>query len=135
MNNIKGQKLTKPTKVQGLLSNQSIVSIEQTYPLTELDFELMQNGKSQTYNIAITMLLTALGYSLGLLEQFFDKKAQISIAEWDVLGVVVFLSIIVYLIGYIIPNKRKKTIQKIKQHFESIPKGQYFMENNSNESE
>jgi len=134
MNDIKNQKLTKPTKVKDLLSNQSIGTLQQNYPLTELDFELIQNGKSQTSNWALNIFLASFGYSLGLLNKFFDENETVSSSEWGALGVGVGLSILISIIGWFLPNKRKKIINKIQQHFDDAPKQQFLMEQTNDNS-
>jgi len=133
-NNIKNQELTTTTKVKGLLSYQSIGTLQQNYPLTELDFELIQNGKSQTNNWAHGISLATVGYSLGLFQNFFDANETISTSEWGALGVGIIFSFLLYIIGYFLPNKRKKVINNIKQHFIDAPKQQILMEQNNDNS-
>jgi hypothetical protein len=128
MNNITNQELKKPTKVKGLLSNQTIGTLQQNYPLTELDFELIQNGKSQINNWANNIFLTSIGYGLGLLKKFFDNNETISNSELKVLGIAIAIPIILYIIGFFIPSKRKKVIKDIQEHFDKAPKQQIFME-------
>lgn len=134
MSDIKNQKLTKPTKVKGLLSHEGIGTLQQNYPLTELDFELIQNGKSQTSNWAHSIFLTSFGYSLGLLKKFFDENETVSTSEWEALGIGVALSVLIYGIGWLLPSKRKKIINKIQQHFDDSPKQQFLMEQNNDNS-
>lgn len=134
MNDIKNQKLTKPTKVKGLLSNQSIGTLQQNYPLTDLDFELIQNGKSQTSNWAHSIFLTSIGYSLGLLKKFFNENEIISTSEWGALGIGIGISFLIYIVGYFLPSKRKKIINKIQKHFDNAPKEQFIMEKNNDNS-
>jgi len=60
---------------------------------------------------AHSFFLTSIGYSLGLLQKYFDMNTSISSSEWTALGIGVGFSIILYLIGFLLPHKRKKLLK------------------------
>ena len=128
MSDIRNQEITETIYVKDLLSNQATATFQKNYPLTELDFELILNGKSQTNNWSHNLFLALIGYSLGLLEKYFNINTSITNSEWTALGIGILTSCLLYLIGLLLPHRRKKVIQNIKKHFENEPKQQLFME-------
>jgi hypothetical protein len=125
-NRIENQQITETIPVHGLLSGANIGTWQADYPLTALDFEYIKNGKPVTFNWANSFLLTSIGFGLNLLgkgvSQWTNVKQEIYIGEWIALGCGIALSFILYFIGLVLPNNRKRVMKEIQNHFKSSPK-------------
>jgi hypothetical protein len=125
-NLIENQQITETIPVHGLLSDANIGTWQADYPLTALDFEHIKNGKPITFNWANSILLTTVGFGLSLLgkgaSQIMGVQQEIYIGEWVALGVGFIVSVILYLVGLVLPNDRKRVMKNIQEHFKNSPK-------------
>lgn len=125
-NLIEDQNITETILVHGLLSGAAIGTWQADFPLTALDFEHIKNGKPITFNWANSILLTTIGFGLNLIgkgaSQLAGIQQQIYVGEWIALGIGFAISIILYLIGFALPNDRKRVMKAIQEHFKNSPK-------------
>lgn len=124
--NIENREISQTVIVTGLLSGASVGTWQADYPLTGRDYEHLKNGKPVTFNWANSILLTSFGIGLTLfgkyLSQQTDPTVTIYKGEWFGLGLGVIISVILYIIGLLLPNDRKKIMKKLKAHFDNSPK-------------
>ena len=100
-----------------VLTGTSIGTWQEDYPLREVDFVHIKNGKPITYFWANSILLTTFGFGLNLLAKWFSQAdkgiSQITNGEWIAFGCGVAFSVILYIIGLRLPNERKKVMKDI----------------------
>jgi hypothetical protein len=125
-NRVENQQITETIIVHGLMSGASVGTWQADYPLTALDFEHIKNGKPVTFNWANSILLAGVGFGLNLLgkgvSQLAGIQQQIYIGEWIAFGSAVVVSFVLYFIGLLLPNDRKRVMTEIQDHFKSAPK-------------
>jgi len=127
--NVQGREITEMQIVPDLLTGTDIGTWQAEYLLREVEFERIKNGEPITYIWANSIALTTLGYGLNLLGEGYSEFAKISKGEWVALSCGIGLTIILYGIGLLLPNNRKKVMKKIEEHFETAPtKRQAFKE-------
>jgi hypothetical protein len=117
--------LTKTFVATDLLTDTAIGTWQEDYPLREVEFERIKNGKPVTFIWANSIFLTTLGFGLNLLAKgyshFTDGTPPIHKGEWIALSSGLAVSVILYIIGLCLPNNRKKVMKTIEQHFKSAP--------------
>lgn len=130
--NIENQQLSQTVIVPGLLSGASVGTWQADYPLTGRDYEHLKNGKPVTFNWANSILLTSFGVGLTLFGKYLSKLTDPAVTiykgEWIALAVGVIISAILYLIGFFLPNDRKKLMKKLKNHFDKSPKKRQLLQ-------
>lgn len=123
---IEDQEITTTIPVHGLLSGASIGTWQADYPLTAIDFEYIKNGKPITFDWAISLFLTTVGFGLSVFakyaSQFTGVQQEIYDGEWIALSVGVSLSVLLYLIGLLLPNNRREVMRTIEKHFKNSPR-------------
>ncbi|MDP2886055.1 MAG: hypothetical protein Q8P51_13665 [Ignavibacteria bacterium] len=122
----KDKVLTQTYEAADILSDTSIGTWQEDYPLTALDFERIKSGKPVTFIWANSIFLTTIGFGLNLVAKgistWTNVPQAISIGEWAALGIGVVVSIVLYVVGCLLPNKRKTVMKNIETHFEEAPK-------------
>ena len=131
MNDKIDEEIDQPVIVSGLLSGVSIGTWQEDYHLTGRDYEHLRNGKPITFNWANSILLTSVGIGLTLFGKYISQQTNPSViiykGEWIGFGIGVGISIILYLIGFCLPDDRKKLMKKLKVHFGNSPKMRQVM--------
>lgn len=122
----KDKVFTEPFKAtDDLLSGTTIGTWQEDYPLRQVEFEWIKNSKPMTFIWANSILLTTLGFGLNLLAKGYSyltsNTLPISKGEWIAFFCGLAASAVFYIIGVILPNKRKKIMNKIEQHFKNAP--------------
>jgi len=102
-----------------VLTDTSVGTWQEDYPLREVDFVHIKHGKPITYIWANSIFLTTFGFGLNLLSKWYS---QITNGEWIAFGCGLSLSVILYLIGLMLPNERKRVMHDIEKHFKNAPK-------------
>jgi hypothetical protein len=112
--------------VDDVLTDTSVGTWQEDYPLREVDFFHIKNGKPITYFWANGILLTTFGFGLNLLAKWYSQAnneiSQITNGEWIAFGCGVTFSVILYIIGLRVPNERKKVMNDIESHFKNAPR-------------
>ncbi|MCD4707366.1 MAG: hypothetical protein K8S62_06485 [Candidatus Sabulitectum sp.] len=118
--------ITETVIAEGLLTGITVGTWQPDYPLREVDFFHIKSGKPVTYNWASSILLTSIGFGFNILAKYLSQSdsnnASIAKGEWIVFGYGIGISIILYGIGRLLPNERRKVMKNIKDHFETAPK-------------
>lgn len=122
----KDKVLTQTYEATDILSDTSIGTWQEDYPLTALDFERIKSGKPVTFIWAHSIFLTTIGFGLNLVAKGISTWANvpqtISIGEWAALGIGVVVSIFLYIVGCLLPNNRQTVMTNIETHFKEAPK-------------
>jgi hypothetical protein len=131
---INNTEITETQLFPDLLTGTDIGTWQADYQLREVEFVHIKHGKPITYNWANSIALTSFGFGLNLLSKGYTNITSINKGEWSALGLGVSISIILYLIGLILPDNRKKVMSNINKHFENAPtRRQAFREGDNNE--
>ena len=104
-----------------LLSGMTVGTWQEDYPLREIEFHHIKNGKSITLSWANNVLLASIGFSLNLVAKGYSDITKILLGEWIAIFVGIAVAVVMYIIGYFFPNERKKAIKKIDEHFNTSP--------------
>lgn len=130
---VTNQNITSTIRVEGVLADSATMGTWQAdYQLTALEFEYIENGKPVTFNFANSILLTTFGYGFSLAPKMLSKLSKdtsgvtISDGEWITLAIGAGLVVLLYAIGLLMPNNRKKVMKKIRNHFEVSPKKRHM---------
>lgn len=130
----KGQLITGTVEAVGSLTGTSIGTWQEDYLLREVEFVHIKRGKSVTFLWANSFLLTTFGFGINLLAKWFSSSdntiSPISKGEWIAFGCGAVFALILYIIGYFIPNERKKVMNDIESHFKNGPKMRQAVESN-----
>lgn len=118
----KGKVITKTVMVSNMLTGTSVGTWQEDYPLREVDFVHIKNGKPITYIWANSILLATFGFGLNLLAKWYSQTDKITKGEWIAFDFGVGISVILYIIGVCLPNERKKVMNDIENHFKNAPK-------------
>jgi len=118
---VQGREITETQIVPDLLTGTDIGTWQAEYLLREVEFERIKHGKPITFNWANSIALTSLGFGLNLFAKGYSDSSLITNGEWIALGVGIAASMILYLIGFFLPNNRKTVMKKIEKHFENAP--------------
>lgn len=110
---------------EDLLSGTSIGTWQEDYPLRQVEFEWIKDSKPMTFIWANSILLTTFGFGLNLLAKawshFTTDTPPIGRGEWIAFFSGLAASAVLYIVGVFLPNKRKKVMTKIEEHFKNAP--------------
>jgi hypothetical protein len=127
----KDKVITQTVIAEDLLTGTSVGTWQEDYPLREVDFVHIKNGKPITYIWANSILLTSFGFGLNLLAKSFPQTdsniTPVTKGEWIAFGCGIAISVILYIIGCMLPNERKKVMNDIEDHFKNAPKSRQAM--------
>jgi hypothetical protein len=130
-NIVQGQQITETQIVPDLLTGTDIGTWQAEYLLREVEFERIRYGKPVTFIWANSITLTTVGFGLNLLAKGYSNIKNIGQGEWVALCAGSAFAVLLYLIGFLLPNNRKKVMKKIEKHFKDAPtKRQAFREQN-----
>lgn len=124
--NITDRNVTEPFTVPTSLSGINIGTWQEDFPLTGRDYEHLKNGRSKINSTADSILLTSLGIGLNLagkaITQISNSEIVIYKAEFGAFICGILISVILYIIGFCLPNDRTRLMKKLKNHFDNSPK-------------
>ncbi|ELB2852739.1 hypothetical protein HJ049_03785 [Vibrio parahaemolyticus] len=128
---IQGKKLTNTQLVEGLFTGSDIGTWQAEYLLREVEFERLKNGRPVTYVWTSSIFLTTIGYGLNLLGKGYSDHSLIAKDEWIALGCGCGATLVLFLIGLVLKDKRKEVMDNIEKHFESAPTKRQIMGGNN----
>lgn len=128
---IKGKTFTEPIHSDEQLTSQATVgSFQADFLLCEADY-LRIKSKPALQNWSHNIFLTAVGIGLLIIGKYLSKKygysAEILIGEWIACGVGLILSLILYGLGLILPNEKKRVMKQIAEHFSKAPRTKHIV--------
>ncbi|MGO4894749.1 hypothetical protein [Flavobacterium sp. W21_SRS_FM6] len=119
---IENQEVTETQNFPDLFTDVEVGTWQAEYVLREVEFERLKNGKPITYNWANSIGLTSFGFALNLLAKGYSDHTIILKGEWIALGLGVSVSVVLYVVGTMLPDNRKKVMKDIESHFENATK-------------
>jgi hypothetical protein len=124
-NQIVGREISNSISVTNLLNGRSVATIQQPYLLTEADYERLKGSQPITSAMATIVFSGVVGYAVGLgpkITPMFESKAS-ELTSGEIKTIVGFtlIAVVLYVIGFAVPNGKKKTMKKIARHFDSAP--------------
>lgn len=118
----RGRQLSQPIVVADVLNGESIATLQSVFALTEADFLRLQGGPPITATLAAVIFSGVVGYAISLgpkLETMLSGgQAQLTSGETKTIAIGVVVSAVLYVIGYLLPNDRKKVLSRIASHFQ-----------------
>lgn len=115
------QAVQQPFVVSNLLNGQSVASLQAVFPLTEADFLRLKGSQPVTTAFATIIFSGVIGYAISLgpkLEPLASGgKFQLTTGETWTLILGVGISVLLYAIGFMCPNEKKRTMRLIENHF------------------
>jgi hypothetical protein len=122
---IKDNIITETFVATDLLSGATVGTWQEDYPLRQVEFEWIKNSTPKTFTWANNILLTTIGFGLNLLAKWYSyvtaNTVPISKGVWIAFLCGFAASVVPYFIGFVLPNKRKKVMKKIEEHFKNAP--------------
>jgi hypothetical protein len=127
----KGLQLKQPIPVDNVLNGRSVATIQTAFVLSEVDFERLQGGPPVTAASAGMLFSGVVGYAVSLGPKFgslLDGSTS-ELTAWEIKTMLAgtSLSAVLYAIGFFWPNKKKKTMEKIAEHFNSAPPSSHIV--------
>lgn len=120
-----GRQLSQPIAISDLLNGRSVATIQPPYLLTEADFERLKGSPPITAALATMVFSGVVGYAIGLGPKIAPmlelKPAELTSGELRTIIFGTVVSAILYVIGYVWPSGKKKTMKKIAKHFDGAP--------------
>jgi hypothetical protein len=122
----KNEIITSTLATPDWLSGAIIGTFQEDYSLCSDDYRKLKTSKPVTLGLASGMFLLTLGYGISLFPKLLDKltgkPVEFATSEWVTFLAGICLSIILYVIGFALPNDRKAVMKKIENHFKQAPK-------------
>ena len=122
----KNETITHSVEPDNLLTGMTVGTLQEDFPLNEGDFLRLKMNQVATTTWAVNFLFATIGYGISIVPKWLSELAgqpnQVSQAEWMTLLFGVVIALIIYGIGFLLPNERKSTMKKIEQHFNNAPK-------------
>lgn len=120
---LSNQRIEQPVVVADVMNGQTIAMLQAVYPLSEADFVRLKGGAPVTAAAAVMILSGVVGYAIGLgpkLESLITSDQPLmsngelkTIAGWSA------ISLVIYLIGFCLPNERTSVMKKLSNHFKA----------------
>lgn len=128
---LNNQQINQPVVVADVMNGQTIAMLQAVYPLTEADFVRLQGGTPITAASAVMIFSGVVGYAIGLgpklesivtgSQPFMSNGELKTIAGWSA------VSLIIYGIGYFLPNERTSVMKKLCNHFKATKSSTHIM--------
>ncbi len=119
-----GQTFTAPVYVNdNMTTNPQIRIARQPYLLERYDFDKIIKGESFWFTIAQALLGAAIALLLNMIAKLIGNKIDPKIAfdAWEVFAFLIALVLmgLSYLINQLVPNEKRRLVDRIKKHFEN----------------
>jgi hypothetical protein len=118
---LNNQRIDQPVVVADVMNGQTIAMLQAVYPLSEADFMRLKGGTPITAATAVMIFSGVVGYAIGLgpkLESLITGAQPLmsngeikTIAGWSA------ISLVIYAIGFFLPNERTSIMKKLSNHF------------------
>lgn len=128
---IKGKTFTESIHFDEQLTSQATIgSFQADFLLCEADY-LRIKSKPALQNWSHNIFLTTVGIGLLIIGKYLGNKlgykAEILLGEWIACGVGLILSLILYGLGFILPNEKKRVMQQMAEHFKKAPRTKHLV--------
>lgn len=123
--------ITQTVMAENLLTGVSIGTFQEDFRLCEADFLRLKSDGTPLSTWSVNILFAAIGYGISILPKWFSeiagKPEKVSQAEWAALAAGLAFSLLLFIIGKIMPNERKELLTRMAQHFKLAPKTRQFV--------
>ena len=125
------QVITQTVVTENLFTGVSIGTFQEDFQLCEADFLRLKNDGTPLSTWSTNILFAAIGYGISILPKWLSEMAgkpeKVSQAEWIALAASLAVSLVIFLVGKLMPNEKKDLLSKMAQHFKSAPKSRQFV--------
>ena len=127
-NVVRSQTFEKPFEVsQNIHKPPGIEIAQEPFYLTEADYIHISRGNLLPLQAGVTIFLASIGFLLVLLAKLLTAKinqtaALIEAWEWHVVWLGIAFATIIYVIGKVLPNDKRRLMNEIKEHFRKTPR-------------
>lgn len=117
----RNRQISQPIVVANVMNGETIATLQSVYPLTEADFVRLRGGAPTTAALAAVIFSGVVGYAISLGPKFepilSGGQHQLSGGETKTIFVGTCISVILYALGFFLPNERKSVMKNISNHF------------------
>lgn len=115
---------TRHIPEENLLIPPTLGTWQEDYPLREIEFEYILHGKPGISTLSSGIIFAEIGYFLTIVPKlynhYFDNQPNmVTEGDWYPIIIGIIIIIIMYIFSLLCPNNYKKTVKKIKSHFEN----------------
>lgn len=129
---IVNQQLDKPFSVSGLMNGQTIAQLQSPYLLSEADFVRLKGRARPTETVAVMIFSAIVGYAISLGPKLLDllknDNPLFSTPELKHIAGWCILSLLIYFLGYALPNDRASVMKKLSDHFNTAKPSTHIVE-------
>ncbi|WMW65737.1 hypothetical protein [Nitratidesulfovibrio liaohensis] len=118
-----GRELKQPYVYPSNVRTRSMLcSVQEDYALCEADFVRLKNGKSSCSDFAINTLISGVGAVILVGAKLFMKIVDgqdIKIEKYEIYVVLMIaaVSLVLFLIGQILPSEKSRVLKDMERHF------------------
>lgn len=120
---LNNQRIDQPVVVADVMNGQTIATLQPVYPLSEADFVRLKGGTPVTAAAAVMIFSGVVGYAIGLgpkLESLITGDLPLlSSGEIKTIGGWSAIALVIYGIGFLLPNERKSVMKNLSNHFKA----------------
>lgn len=128
---LENQVITQTVVTEDLFTGLAIGTIQEDFQLCEADFLRLKNDGTPLSTWSTNILFAAIGYGISILPKWISELAgkpeKVSQAEWIALAASLAISLVLFLIGRLMPNEKKDLVSRMAQHFKSAPKSRQLI--------
>lgn len=118
---LNNQKLDQPVVIADVMNGQTIATLQAVFPLTEADYLRLKGGPPITASAAVMIFSGVVGYAIALgpkLQSIISgEQSLLSYGEIKTIGAWTLISVVIYAIGWLIPNDRTNIMKRLHGHF------------------
>lgn len=129
-----GEQFTQTYAVkEDIATEPSLLISQEVFPLTEADFLRLKHRWSQVNWWADRLLFLGIGLLIVLAAKYvaaniFHNPVQIEKGEWTAPALAIVLALVLFLVGIVLPDERKKVMKDIEAHFTTAPRTRHIEE-------
>jgi hypothetical protein len=129
---VEGERFQETLNLKVSRTEPAIASLQEDFGLCEADFLRLKNGDPKPLLWASAVFWAAVGLGLAVLGKYLDKlltNPATKIENWEIYGTAVafLVAALLYLIGQLLPNERKKVMKDIENHFSKAPRTRHIV--------
>lgn len=123
--------ITQTVVTENILTGISIGTLQADFLLCEADFLRLTGNGSTFASWSLNILFATIGYAMSITPKYISsltgRQENVSQSEWITLGICTAITLVLFGLSKIIPNEKKKLLEKMSQHFKSAPKSHQFI--------
>jgi hypothetical protein len=122
------ENITEPLQTNDIFSDGYLfATVQADYSLSATDYMMLKNGWVSLYAWSLNIFLATFGYAMSVMPKFLSgemayKLEALSKGEWNTLGAGSALALLIFAVGFFMPNEKKQVMRAIDKHFKNAPK-------------